>query len=372
MRIYLLLIGVAFVTSYLLTPLIRPIGARFLPQDNVRDRDMHEVPTPKLGGVAIIGAIYLGLGMASQIPFFEGIFKNPEPIRGVALALAVILVMGIMDDLMDLKWWIKFMGQTLIGLIIAGHGIVIKALPVGSIHFDSHAVQIGITVVLVVLIMNAINFMDGLDGLAAGVSAIGAATFFVYSYILATRVNAEDYSNFSALLCAILLGATLGFLPHNFNPASIFMGETGVLAIGMLMATASIAVTGDVLGEDAFRFRNVPAYMPVILPAAVILLPLLDLGLSVIRRLSRGQSPFSADQGHMHHLMVKGGHSVQKSVILMYLWSALCATGVMAFALLDRAIFVPIYSVALIVVGFITWGPTVRHRFEQFKAERAK
>lgn len=372
MRNYLLLIGVAFVTSYLLTPLIRPIGARFLPQDNVRDRDMHKVPTPKLGGVAIIGAIYLGLGMASQLPFFAGVFKNPEPLRGVALALAVILVMGILDDLMDLKWWLKFIGQTLIGLIIAAHGIVIKALPVGSIHFDSPVVQIGVTVVLVVLIMNAINFMDGLDGLAAGVSAIGAATFFVYSYILATRVNEEDHSNFSALLCAVLLGATLGFLPHNFNPASIFMGETGVLAIGMLMATASIAVTGDVLGEDAFRFRNVPAYMPVILPAAVVLLPLLDLGLSVIRRLSRGQSPFAADQGHMHHLMVKGGHSVQKSVILMYLWSALCATGVMAFALLDRTIVVPIYSAALIVVGFVTWGPTVRHRFEQFRAARAK
>ena len=203
MRTYLLLIGVAFVTSYLLTPVLRGIGAKFLPAGIVRDRDMHKRPTPKLGGVAIIGAIYLSLAMASQIPFLNGVFRNPEPIRGVLLALAVILVLGVLDDLMDLKWWIKLIGQVGIGLIVASHGIVIKALPVGSVHFDSYAVQVGITVVLIVMIMNAINFMDGLDGLAAGVSAIGAATFFSYSYYLAMRVNEEDYANFSALLCAV-------------------------------------------------------------------------------------------------------------------------------------------------------------------------
>ncbi len=371
MRTYLLLIGVAFVTSYLLTPVLRGIGAKFLPAGIVRDRDMHKRPTPKLGGVAIIGAIYLSLAMASQIPFLNGVFRNPEPIRGVLLALAVILVLGVLDDLMDLKWWIKLIGQVGIGLIVASHGIVIKALPVGSVHFDSYAVQVGITVVLIVMIMNAINFMDGLDGLAAGVSAIGAATFFSYSYYLAMRVNEEDYANFSALLCAVLLGATLGFLPHNFNPASIFMGESGVLAIGMILAVASIAITGDVLGDDAFRFRNVPAYMPVILPAAVIILPLLDLCMSVVRRILRRQSPFRADQGHMHHLMVKGGHSEQTTVILMYLWAALCASGVMAFSLLDRRIVVPIYVALLIVVGFATWAPYVRHRIKQLKAERA-
>lgn len=372
MRTYLLLIGVAFVTSYLLTPVLRAVGARFLPESGVRDRDMHQRPTPKLGGVAIIAAIYLCLGMASAIPFFNGVFRNPEPIQGVAIALAVVLVLGVLDDLMDLKWWIKFIGQAGIGLIIAGHGIVIKALPMGSVHFDSKLVQVGITVVMIVLIMNAINFMDGLDGLAAGVSAIGAATFFVYSYHLATRVSDEDYSNFSALLCAVLLGATLGFLPHNFTPASIFMGETGVLAIGLLLAVASIAVTGDVQGDDAFRFRNVPAYMPVILPAAVIILPLLDLGMSVVRRLSRGQSPFRADQGHMHHRMVQGGHSEQTAVILMYLWAALCASGVMAFALLDRRIVVPVYVALLIIVGFATWAPYIRHGIAQFRSERSK
>lgn len=372
MRTYLLLIGVAFITSYLLTPVLRAVGARFLPEGPMRQRDMHKRPTPKLGGVAIIGAIYLCLAMATRHPFFVGILKNPEPIQGVAIALAVVLVLGVLDDLMDLKWWIKLIGQTSIGLIIAGHGIVIKALPIGSVNFESQTTRVAVTVILIVLIMNAINFMDGLDGLAAGVSAIGAATFFAYSYYLAMRVNAEDYSNLSALLCAILLGATLGFLPHNFNPASIFMGESGVLAIGLLLAVSSIAVTGDVLGEDAFRFRNVPAYMPVILPAAVIMLPLLDLGLSVIRRMSRGQSPFHADQGHMHHRMVQGGHSEQTTVILMYLWAALCASGVMAFSLLNRNIVVPIYVAALISVGFATWWPKIRHGYAQLKAGREK
>lgn len=360
MRSYLLLIGITFMTSYLLTPVLRVLGVRFMPQLPVRDRDFHEKPTPKLGGVAIVGALYLGISVAEQMTFFDGIFRSPEPIRGVLIALGIILVMGVLDDLKDLPWWAKLIGQIAVGLVIVQHGILLKALPVGSLHIDSPSLQVAVTVLIIVGTMNAINFVDGLDGLAAGISAIGAATFFVYSYLLATRVSAEDYANFAALLCAVLLGATLGFLPHNFQPASIFMGETGVLAIGLLFAVATLAVTGDVLGQDAFRFRNVPAFMPVILPIAVIVLPYLDLLLSVIRRTAKRRSPFSADRGHIHHRLVDLGHSPRAVVLILYLWAALVASGVVVISLTDRRIAIPLYVAAFIFVTFVTWWPMLK------------
>ncbi len=359
MSSYLLLIGVTFMTSYLLTPLLRVLGVYLMPPTPVRARDFHRTPTPKLGGVAIIGALYLGVSLAWQIPFFSGIFRSPEPIKGVLIALGIILVMGVLDDLIDLKWWIKLIGQIAVGLVIVSHGILLKALPVGTLHFDSTVLQVIVTVLIIVGTMNAINFVDGLDGLAAGISAIGAATFFVYSYLLTTRVSAEDYANFSALLCAVLLGATLGFLPHNFQPASIFMGETGVLAIGLLFAVATLAVTGDVLGEDAFRFRNVPAFMPVILPVAVIVLPYLDLLMSVIRRTAKFKSPFSADRGHIHHRLVDLGHSPRAVVLILYLWALLIASGVVVISLANRAIAIPLYVAAFICVTLLTWWPWV-------------
>ncbi|MGB9035793.1 undecaprenyl-phosphate alpha-N-acetylglucosaminyl 1-phosphate transferase [Arthrobacter sp. UCD-GKA] len=360
MRSYLLLIGITFMTSYLLTPVLRVAGVRFMPKAPVRERDFHQKPTPKLGGVAIIGGLYLGILVASQIPFFAGIFRSTESIQGVLIALGIILVMGVFDDLLDLRWWIKLIGQVAVGLVIVKHGILLKALPVGSLQIESPMVQVVVTVLIIVGTMNAINFVDGLDGLAAGISAIGAATFFVYSYLLATRVSAEDNANFSALLCAVLLGATLGFLPHNFQPASIFMGETGVLAIGMLFAVATLAVTGDVLGEDAFRFRNVPAFMPVILPVAVIVLPYVDLLLSVIRRTAKRRSPFSADRGHIHHRLVDLGHSARAVVIILYLWALLVASGVVVISLTNRKIAIPLYVAAFVCVTLVTWWPLLK------------
>lgn len=370
MRSYLLLIGITFITSYLVTPVFRAVGARLMPKIPVRDRDVHEKPTPKLGGVAIILGLALGIGLASQMSFFDGIFRAPEPILGVLWALLIILIMGVLDDLLDLRWWIKLIGQIGVGLVIVKHGIILKALPVGALHFDSPVVQVAVTVVIIVGTMNAINFVDGLDGLAAGISAIGAATFFVYSYMLATRVSAEDYANFSALLCAVLLGATLGFLPHNFRPASIFMGESGVLAIGMLLAVATLAVTGDVLGEDAYRFRNVPAFMPVLLPLGVMVLPYLDLAMSIIRRTANGKSPFTADRGHIHHRMLDLGHPPAVAALILYAWAALVASGVIVISLGNRKVAIPLYVAGFVCVTLVTWWPILKRRRKRLARSR--
>ncbi|GGL91435.1 MraY family glycosyltransferase [Glutamicibacter protophormiae] len=372
MRSYVLLIAFSFAVSFLLTPIVRSVGERFTGNQKVRARDQHEKPIVKFGGVAIIAAFALGLGLASQLSFFRGVFGNTEPITGIVLALLVILLLGLADDMFDLRWWVKALGQVLVGGIIAGHGIVIQSLPVGSWQIEHSWMQIAITIFLIVLTMNAINFSDGLDGLAAGLAAIGAATFFVYSYVLATHVSADDYANMGALLCSLLLGACLGFLPHNFNPANIFMGESGVLAIGMILSVATIAVTGDVQGLEAQRFRNIPAYMPMLLPMVIVFLPVLDLVLSVLRRLANKRSPFSPDAKHIHHKMLAQGHSVRRAVILLYLWAGFIAVSVVSIAFIPVVLMIPIVILLFLGVGLATWKPLVEDRFRALRKKLAK
>jgi len=362
MRIYLLLIAFSFTASYVLTPIVRSVGHRFTSNQLLRDRDQHQVPIVKFGGVAIIAAFSMGLWFAGNFHFFRGVFSGSVP-QGLSFALLVILILGLADDMFDLRWWIKLLGQILVGFIMATHGVLIQSLPVGSWQIHEQWLQIVLTVFLIVLTMNAINFSDGLDGLAAGLAAIGAATFFVYSYVLATHVSADDYANVGALLCALLLGACLGFLPHNFNPANIFMGETGVLTIGLILSVAAIAVTGDVRGLEAQRFRNIPAYMPVVLPMVIVFLPVLDLVLSVFRRLANKRSPFSPDSKHIHHRMLAQGHSVRRAVILLYIWAAVIAVSVVSVAFIPVVLVAPVALLLFLAAAVGTWWPLVFRRF---------
>lgn len=362
MKVYLLLLGLTAVLTFLLTPVVRRIGLRSRVYTPLRKRDVHREPIPKLGGLAMVVAVVVVLGVASTMPFLSGIFSDPVPWRGVLVALLVITVLGLADDLWDLHWTLKLLGQVIAGSLIALHGIRLEAMPVGWLPVGDETAQGMLTVFLVVLSMNAINFVDGLDGLAAGMAAIGGSAFFIYTYVLTRTINEYDYSNLATLLMALLVGACIGFLPHNFHPARIFMGETGVLLIGLLMATAAIAVTSNVAELGAFRFRNVPAYMPILLPFAVLLLPLLDLGLAVLRRTARGTSPFSADRGHLHHKLVDGGWTHRQSVLLLYLWSFLVAFGVVSLNFVDGEIVLPILGVLLLGAGYLTLHPLVRRR----------
>ncbi|APF39861.1 MraY family glycosyltransferase [Neomicrococcus aestuarii] len=368
MKLYLLLIATSCVIAFLLTPVMRAVGSRFVVPAALRERDVHQRPIPKLGGVAMIIAVLIGLALSSQMPFFQGVFANPLPLNGIFLACLIVLVVGVIDDIFDLRWYAKMAGQALAGLVIALNGIRLEAMPVGWIHIQSESLQIGLTVFVVVLTMNAINFVDGLDGLAAGVAAIGAAAFFIYSYVLARTINEFDHSNLSALLMALLLGASLGFLIHNFYPATIFMGESGAMLIGLIMSTAALAVTADVGALGAFRFRNVPSYMPILLPIAVILLPLVDLGAAVVRRTASGRSPFSADRGHLHHKLIDGGWTQRQAVLLLYLWSALVAFGTVAFNFVHYGILIPVLVVLFLITAYITSNPWQRRRLRRARA----
>jgi UDP-GlcNAc:undecaprenyl-phosphate GlcNAc-1-phosphate transferase len=192
-----------------------------------------------------------------------------------------------------------------------------------------------LTVFSIVVVMNAVNFVDGLDGLVAGVCLIANAVFFAYSYMVFRDFGSSTYFTLSSLIAAVLIGACIGFLPLNWSPARLFMGDAGALMLGLLMACSAISITGNfdpamVADNDAFgRSQLLGAFIPILLPVVVVLLPLLDFGLAVVRRMSRGKSPFSPDRKHLHHRMLDMGHTDRDAVLIFYAWTALVSLSVL-------------------------------------------
>ncbi|MGO3319924.1 MAG: MraY family glycosyltransferase, partial [Microbacterium gubbeenense] len=247
----------------------------------------------------------------------------------------LIALIGIADDLWDLDWMVKLGAQFIAaGVVAIGGGVQIYALPIGGIAVWSGWVSIILTMFAIVIVMNAVNFIDGLDGLVAGVCLIANSVFFLYSYILVRDAGATSYANLGTFIAAVIVGACAGFLPINWNPAKMFMGDTGALVIGLLMATSGIAITGQLppaaLDPDVTgRSQILGTLIPVILPIIVVLLPLLDFGLAVIRRMSRGKSPFSPDREHLHHRMLDMGHSDRDATLIFYAWTAIASLTVL-------------------------------------------
>lgn len=372
---FLIVLTISAVVTYAITPLVRQVALTLGVYTPVRARDVHRQILPRWGGAGMFVGMVVGLAAAAAVPYLSGIFADLTPVRGVFAAMVLILAVGMADDAWDIHWFLKLLGQIGAGVLLVVHGVRLEVMPVGWLGVGDAPVQSALTVFLVVLTINAFNFIDGLDGLAAGVAAIGGSAFFIYSYLLTLSINEFDASNLVTLLMAVMVGACLGFLPHNFHPARIIMGDTGAMLLGLVMAAGAVAVTSDV-GQltEGWRFRNVPAYMPVLLPLAVTLLPLLDLALAVIRRTARGASPFSPDRGHLHHKLVDGGYSHPQAVLLLYLWSGLFAFGAVSFSFLPWWFVSLGLLVSLGAATVLTLGPSMRRRARRLNrraAERA-
>ncbi|GAA1824284.1 MraY family glycosyltransferase [Nesterenkonia flava] len=370
---FLVVLTCSALVTYALTPPVRRLALRLGIYTPIRSRDIHSTIKPRWGGLAIFFGMLAGLAVAAPIPYLSGLFSDLRPLTGIVLAMVLIVITGMADDTWDIHWVIKLAAQVGCGVILVLFGIRLEVMPVGWLGVGEPAVQACLTVFLVVMTINAFNFIDGLDGLAAGVAALGGSAFFIYSYLLTLSLNEFDASNLVTLLMAVLVGSCLGFLPHNFHPSTVIMGDTGAMLLGLVMAAGALAVTADVgqLGEG-FRFRNIPAYMPVLLPLAVTLLPLLDLMLAVIRRTAKGASPFSPDRGHLHHKLIDSGYSHPQAVLLLYLWAGFFAFGVVSFN------FLPWWLVSLgmaLTLGpalVFTLGPWMRRRARRATREAAR
>ncbi|GAA2088561.1 MULTISPECIES: MraY family glycosyltransferase [Brevibacterium] len=368
MRAYLFVLLVSALISYLLTPMVRRIAERGLIFSPLRERDVHSVPTPRLGGVAMFAGVMGGLLLASQTPFLARVFDEPGPVIGIAGAAALLCLLGVVDDIWDLHWSTKLAGQALAAGFMALMGVSLLSIPLGGVIIGSPRMSVALTVLVVLISINAVNFVDGLDGLAAGVVSIGGAAFFVYSYGLAVDATPDSYANLASLIVAVLVGACIGFLPHNFNPARIFMGDSGSMLIGLLLAASTIRVTGQVDPALLTQERAFAAAMPIILPVAVMALPLLDLGLAVLRRMLAGKSPFSADAKHLHHRMLRLGHSHARAVLLLYLWTAIFAFGSVSFLMFRASHVLPVLGALVLITLGLTFYPLGRRLAAKEKA----
>ncbi|MDP4676467.1 MAG: MraY family glycosyltransferase [Candidatus Nanopelagicales bacterium] len=346
MREYLLCLMAAAAVTYLTAPLARVFARRWGAMAAVRDRDVHDTPTPRLGGLAMCAGLLAGLLLASKLPLMSAVFEDGA---GVPLALlsgvAIIVALGLIDDRWGLAAPTKLAGQVLAASVMALQGITVIWLPIGGTLVLDPVTSVLLTVLVVLVCINAINMVDGLDGLAAGIVAVAAIAFFAYSYLLSVEVGFER-ATMATLVSALLAGMCLGFLPHNLFPARVFMGDTGSMMLGLLLAAGIITLSGQVDPSAIEGGTLLPALLPILLPVAVMAVPLLDLGLAVLRRTRRGRSPFAPDKQHMHHRLLEVGHSQRRAVALMYGLTAVIAGTAVALA------FVPVvYGVLILVVG---------------------
>ncbi|MBB6437590.1 UDP-GlcNAc:undecaprenyl-phosphate GlcNAc-1-phosphate transferase [Streptomyces candidus] len=363
MREYLLTLCVTAAVTYLLTGPVRKFAIAAGAMPEIRARDVHREPTPRLGGIAMFGGLCAGLLVADHLESLNGVFELSNEPRALLSGAAVIWLIGVLDDKFEIDALIKLGGQFIAAGVMVMQGLTVLYLPIPGVGGVSLTPWQGnlLAVALVVITINAVNFVDGLDGLAAGMVLIATCAFFLYAYRIWFRYGIESAAP-ATLFAAILVGMCLGFLPHNMHPARIFMGDSGSMLIGLVLAAGAISITGQVDG-DALRLfaggeRNathamLPVFIPLLLPLTIIAIPFADLVLAIVRRTWQGKSPFAADRGHLHHRLLEIGHSHSRAVLIMYFWSALIAFGMVAYSVSRESMWIVLLIVVLSALGLV-------------------
>ena len=330
----LLTIAVGFAVSFASTPIVKgfaqKVGAIDVPRDG---RRVHDHPIPRMGGLAIF------LGFLISVVLFIDITRE---VRGILLGAVLIVACGAIDDVISLRAWIKLLVQIAAAVIAVLHGVVIEIFRNPNIFSDNEALILGalavpVTILWIVGITNSVNLIDGLDGLAVGVSTIASTTMFVVALLVS--------EGGVAVILAALMGACLGFMPYNLNPAKIFMGDTGSLLLGYVLATVSVV--------GMFKFYAIVTF---VVPILALFLPLFDTLCAIVRRLLRGQSPMHPDRGHLHHRLIDMGLSQKQAVAVLYSISAvlgLCAVVLATSGALRTFLLVAAAAAAVAVGVFI-------------------
>ena len=345
MREYLVTVLLSAIICYLITPLVRDLAIKSGAVMQIRSRDVHVEPTPRWGGLAMWLSMALTLVIVNQLPLVHKSFGREA--TGIFLSGTFILFLGLIDDRFDLDPITKFAGQALAGGILLIYGVQILWLPINGITTIPANIGQLLTVLFVMVVINAINFVDGLDGLATGIVAICASCFFAFSYLLAV-INGLNRAGAPSLITAVVIGLCLGFLPHNFYPAQIFMGDSGAMFLGLMISASAITLTGQVDASAITAENSGSALLPLLLPFTVLAIPLLDFAMAIVRRIRAGRSPFSADREHLHHRIMRMGLTQQRTTVVLYLWTAMFAVPTAIAA------FIPIWIALL--VGAVIFG----------------
>jgi UDP-GlcNAc:undecaprenyl-phosphate GlcNAc-1-phosphate transferase len=369
-REYLLVGLCAAVVTFLVTGVVRRLAIRAGAIAVPRGRDVHTVPIPRLGGVAMYIGVLAGVFVASQLPVLRKAFDYSSETRAVMVAGGLIVLVGALDDRFGVDALTKLAGQATSAGVLVLLGVQWLILPIPD-GFSGGWTQlvldpnqgVVITVFLCVVLMNAVNFVDGLDGLAAGIGLIASAAVLAFSLGLLSQRGGDVTAYPPALIAAVLAGACAGFLPHNFQPARIFMGDSGSMLIGLMLAAATTSASGRITYADSAPRNALALLAPIVVVAAVVLIPLIDLLLAVVRRTRAGRSPFAPDKMHLHHRLLEIGHSQRRAVLLIYLWAGVFAFGAVALALItDVFLVVGLVAFGLLVAVLASAVPRLRAR----------
>ena len=307
----------------ILVPIVKKVAHHIGAIDYPNERKVHKKPIPRLGGLAIFLSFLIGYMCFGQVT---------TQMISILIGSFIIIVLGICDDIKPVPARYKFLVQTIAACIVVFYGhIYIDMVSIFGLEIVFGAWGYPLAVLLIVSIINAVNLIDGLDGLAAGTSSIFFLTISVIAFYL-DRLNGLD-----VILCVIMLGSTLGFLAYNFNPASIFMGDTGSMFLGFMISVTAL------LGYKGATVTS------LIIPILILFLPILDTILAIFRRLLKGENIGAPDKEHLHHQLLKLNKSTKKTVLIMYAFNLLCALISILYALGDNKLAILLYSILLII-----------------------
>jgi UDP-GlcNAc:undecaprenyl-phosphate GlcNAc-1-phosphate transferase len=366
MREYLLTLLLAAALCYVVTPLVRTWAIRFGAVAQIRTRDVHTTPTPRWGGLAMWISMSITFAIANNLELVGKSFGRET--QGIFLAGTFLVALGMLDDRFELDALTKLAGQALAAGILLLFGIL--WLPINGVITLPPSVGQLVTVLIVLVTINAVNFIDGLDGLAAGIVAISGLAFFAFAYLLAV-VYGFSRAGAPSLITAILVGVCIGFLAHNTHPAAIFMGDSGSMFLGLMLAASAITLTGQVDPNAISAEKLGPATLPLLLPFAVLAIPLADLILAIVRRIKAGKSPFASDKEHLHHRIMRAGNTQQRTAFIMYLWTATIAFPVTVLAFAPTWVAGLVAATLLIVTVIFSRGKSKMYQERKPESEGA-
>ena len=362
---YLLIGGVAAAATFAATPIVRAVALSHNWMYEPNERSVHTRPVPHVGGLAMLAGFLAALSVALLLGRFDAIFDDYSEPFGIVLAALVVFGTGLLDDIFDMAPPGKVTGVVLAAIVLVYFGVTMLNFRVpfyDVLILSSDWIPL-VTALWLLGMTQTINLIDGLDGLAAGIVAIAAASFFLYANKLNDLGLLSD-SNAGPLIAVITAGMCVGFLPHNFNPARIFMGDSGAFLLGLLLAVSTSLVGGradpnsqDHVGQTFFFFA------PLAIPLLVLGVPVLDTLFAIVRRASKRQALDVADKGHLHHRLMNLGHGHRRSVLILWTWTALLSAFVLYPVLTDtNPTYLPFGIGALAIVLFTVLHPSVRRK----------
>lgn len=363
---------VAVVVTFVVTPLVKWLAFRLKVVAIPSDRSMHDKPMPLLGGAAMLIGFLVAMAVVWVTGAFPAMFENPSSIIGVVVGAVILCAVGTLDDVRDVSAPAKTAGIVLAASLMYLFGVTMLYFRppfLDGLFVVPEDLAPLITVLWVLGMANAVNLIDGLDGLAAGIVAIGSGAFFLYGHHLATAgVGIIEPSNPSPLICVVTAGICLGFLPHNFNPARIFMGDGGALMLGGLMAGSTILVGGQT--SQPFSGQVFFFFAPLFIPFFVMAIPIIDTAFAIIRRARKRAGLAEADKDHLHHRLMRLGHGERRSVAILWLWSGLLSLFVLYPVYTGKGNgLVPIAVAALALILLTFFHPGTRRARQQEAAE---